>query len=80
MRFCDRSVAIRRPSWGGFTAIVAALLIVSVWLPGGADAAWIDLGGQPLAVDLVSDDGERSVIEITLGGFAAEAVDIEGET
>ena len=80
MKSCYRSIAIRRPSRGGLSAIVAALLMVSAWLPGGAGAAWIDLGGQPLAVDLVADDGQRSVIEITLGGFAAETVIIEGET
>ena len=80
MRSCYRSVAIPRPRRCGLSAIVVALLMVSAWLPGGAGAAWIDLGGQPLAVDLVSDDGQRSVFEITLGGFAADTIDIEGET
>jgi gingipain R len=43
-------------------------------------ASWYDLGGSdPVTVTLLEDDGNRSVIEITLGGFDATPVDIEGE-
>ena len=43
-------------------------------------AAWIDLGGDGVTVSLMESDGARSVIEITLGGFDAEPVDIDGQT
>ena len=49
-------------------------------LPGLATAAWHDLGGsEPASVTVLEDDGTRSVIEVTVGGFDAKAVDIEGE-
>ena len=64
------------------TTIPASVLglLVLVFLPDFADAAWLDLGGsEPVSVTVLEDDGYRSVIEINLGGFDAEAIDIDGE-
>lgn len=63
----------RLPQFG--LALVLTLLFI-----GSASARYVDLGGEPLEVTLLAGDAERSVIEITLGGFDAEAVTIYGET
>jgi len=50
---------------------------------GGLDSGgpgWIDLGGEPFALDLVESDGETSVIELTVGGFFATPIEIEEKT
>ena len=49
-------------------------------LPCAASAEWIDLGGDPVSVNLIESDGGRSVFEITIGGFDAEPVIIDGST
>jgi len=56
-----------------------ACALAILLLPTLAGAAWIDLGGEPVAVRLLEDDGSRSVIEITVGGFQAEPVMIDGQ-
>jgi len=43
-----------------------------------AEARWIDLGGHAATVQLLEDNDDRSVVEITIGGFEAQPVDIEG--
>jgi len=40
---------------------------------------WIDLGGEPFALDLVQSDGTTSVLELTVGGFSAQPIDLEGK-
>ena len=57
-----------------------AFALLACLLPGQAAARWIDLGGDPVAVTLVEQDGPRSLVEIRIGGFAAEPVSIAGET
>ena len=60
--------------------IVVLALVATVLLPGLASAAWHALGdGDPVTVTVLEDDGNRSVIEILIGGFDATAVDIDGE-
>jgi hypothetical protein len=54
------------------------LLLAALLLPASAGARWVDLGGDAVAVRLVDSDGGRSVIEITLGGFEATPVTIDG--
>jgi len=55
-------------------------IVVMAFLPGLASAAWYALGdGDPVTVTVLEDDGNRSVIEIVIGGFDAEVVDIDGE-
>ncbi len=56
------------------------VLGVLTLLAGTAGAAWIDLGGEALDVTVVQADAERTVLEITVGGFDATPVAIEGET
>ncbi|MBM3318585.1 MAG: hypothetical protein FJY75_12105, partial [Candidatus Eisenbacteria bacterium] len=58
----------------------ALLLLAALLLPGHAGARWVDLGGGGLEVRLLDSDGARSVIEISLGGFEATPVAIDGET
>ena len=55
-------------------------LLVLCLLPGLAGAKWIDLGGEPLDITLLESDGQRSVVRITLGGFEATPVTIDGST
>jgi hypothetical protein len=45
-----------------------------------AGAEWIDLGGDDFEVRLIESDGLRTIYEITVGGFDAEPVLIDGET
>ena len=60
--------------------VMVLVIVAMTFLSGTASAAWRDLGGsEPATVTVLEDDGSRSVIEITIGGFDAEAVDIEGE-
>ncbi len=52
-----------------------------LWLlAGSAGARWVDLGGGALDVTLIESDGQRSVIDVTLGGFEATPVEIDGAT
>ncbi len=61
-------------------APLAVFVLAIVLAPAVASAGWVDLGGQdPVQVRLVSDDGTRSVVEITIGGFEADAVTIDGQ-
>ena len=70
----------RRLSFGAYLCLSVLGLVATGFLPGLAGAAWLDLGGNdPVTVTLLEDDGNRSVIEITIGGFDAKAVDIDGE-
>jgi len=70
----------RRLSLDAYLCISVLVLMATCFLPGLAGAAWLDLGGsEPVTVTLLEDDGNRSVIEITIGGFDAKAVDIQGE-
>ena len=60
--------------------IVVLVFVAMTLLPGLASAAWRDLGGsEPATVTVLEDDGTRSVIEVIVGGFDAQPVDIEGE-
>jgi len=72
MRFSRASRASFRPVW---TCLLALCILL---LAGPAAARWVDLGGEPINVELVEFDGERSVVEVTIGGFEAEPVDIDG--
>jgi hypothetical protein len=63
--------------WSKLT--VAGLLVAPALSPGLALAEWIDLGGgDPVAVQVLQDDASRTVLEITVGGFEAEPVVIDG--
>jgi len=53
-------------------------LLALALLPGLAGAKWVDLGGDPLSLSLLESDGERSVVRVTLGGFEADPVTIDG--
>jgi hypothetical protein len=53
---------------------------VLLLLAGSAGARWVDLGGGALDVTLLESDGQRSVLEVTVGGFEATPVDIDGAT
>lgn len=61
-----------------FLALLPALLL-AVALP-AAHAEWVDLGGGALEVRAVEYDGERTVIEMSLGGFTALPEEIDGKT
>jgi len=60
------------------TSLALAFAVLALLASGQAQARWIDLGGEPVEVRLVESDGSRSLIEITIGGFEAEAIDIDG--
>jgi len=60
------------------TGLLSVLMTV-IFAP-MAGAEWIDLGGGGLEVNLVETDGARTVYEILIGGFEAEAVQIQGST
>jgi len=45
-----------------------------------AQAIWIDAGGGPLEVSAIESDDNRTVLEMTLGGFEAVPVEIDGQT
>ncbi len=63
--------------WSKLT--VTGLLVALALTPGLALAEWIDLGGgDPVAVQVLQDDARRTVLEITVGGFDAEPVVIDG--
>jgi subtilisin-like proprotein convertase family protein len=60
--------------------VMVLVIVAMTLLSGPANAVWRDLGGnEPVTVTVLEDDGSRSVIEVTVGGFEAKAVDIEGE-
>jgi uncharacterized cupredoxin-like copper-binding protein len=66
---------------GRIGSLLAGLaVLLTALLPGTAAASWIDLGGAPATVTLVESDGSRSVLEITIGGFEAVPVTINGKT
>jgi len=72
-----------RPSRSPHTSHLFQLLALglgALFLAGSAGARWIDLGGQPLDVTLIESDGERTVLEVTVGGFEATPVEIDGAT
>ena len=60
-----------------FVALSVCLLAV---LPSGARAEWIDLGGEPLTVTVLSSEDDRTVLEVQVGGFSADPVAIDGDT
>ncbi len=66
----------RRPRF--FSGLLGMILLVGLAFP--ASAMWIDLGGDDFAVRMLESDGQRTVYEITVGGFDAEPVLIGGET
>ncbi len=68
------------PRVSRFALPLAACLLTVLTFSGPAEARWIDLGGRPLEIALIESDGERTVLEVTLGGFEAEPVTIDGET
>jgi hypothetical protein len=55
------------------------ILLAAMLLSAPAGARWIDLGGGPVEVRLVDSDGDRNTVEITVGGFEATPVTIEGD-
>jgi len=60
------------PAWWGLCLLLAVTCVST------AEARWIDLGGEAVTVNLLEDDGSRSVVEIVIGGFDAEPVAIDG--
>jgi hypothetical protein len=70
--------AIVRQEWARAATLLAVLLILALFSQPVA-ARWIDLGGDPVTVTLLESDASRSVVEITVGGFEAEPVLIQGE-
>ena len=66
----------RRPR---FLSGLFSILLLTCFVP-LAGAEWIDLGGDDFEVRLIESDGLRTVYEITVGGFDAEPVLIDGET
>ncbi len=60
------------------TLVFAFLSVLSLFP--SAHAEWIDLGGDPFLVRIVEADHDRTVIELTLEGFDAVPVEIDGET
>ncbi len=72
------------PSRSAYTSHALRLLTLGLgvlWLlAGSAEARWVDLGGGALDVTLIESDGQRSVIDVTLGGFEATPVVIDGAT
>jgi hypothetical protein len=64
-----------------YRSMVAGLLALLALAPGLALAEWIDLGGgDPVAVQVLRDDARSTVLEITVGGFEAVPMDIDGAT
>ncbi len=59
-------------------ALLPALLVAAVFP--AANAEWVDLGGGALDVSAIETDGQRTVIELSLGGFHALPVEIDGES
>jgi hypothetical protein len=69
------------PSAASARSCLAVLIILlAVSIPATSGARWIDLGGEAVTVNLVEDDGYRTVFEVRIGGFEAEEVSIGGET
>ncbi len=66
----------RRPR---FLSGLFCFLLLTCFVP-LAGAEWIDLGGDDFEVRLIESDGLRTIYEITVGGFDAEPVLIDGET
>ncbi len=62
-----------------FLALLTLVLLVG-GIPPSAQAKWVDLGGNELEVTVLQSDGERTVIEFSVGGFDAQPVEINGET
>ena len=60
-----------------FLALFGLMLMAGV---PSAQAIWIDVGGGPLEVSAIDSDDNRTVLEMTLGGFEAVPVDIDGQT
>ena len=74
MRFRDWSTPQRT------LRATVGLALFALLLPVSASADWIDLGGDGVAVTVLESDEQRSLIEVTIGGFEASAVDIDGQT
>ncbi len=62
-----------------FLSGLFCLFLLTCFAP-SAGAEWIDLGGDDFEVRLIESDGQRTVYEITVGGFDTEPVMIDGET
>ncbi len=56
------------------------IVVLTGLIPTLASAEWFDLGGAPVAVDVIEYDGQRTVYEVSVGGFDAEPVEIDGRT
>jgi len=74
MRSCQLLGAGNRLFQTVLLAFSLLLIAGPVW------AEWMDLGGDPAAVRVLESDGQRTVLEITVGGFEAAPVDIDGKT
>ncbi|MFH1841869.1 MAG: C25 family cysteine peptidase [bacterium] len=61
-----------------FQKVLLAFLLLLI--AGPAWAEWMDLGGDPAVVRVLESDGQRTLLEITVGGFEADPVDIDGKT
>jgi len=61
-------------------ACAIILAVVALTLPGPATARWVELGGEPVTVEMIESNAERSVVEITIGGFEISDLTIDGET
>ncbi|MFH1143857.1 MAG: C25 family cysteine peptidase [Candidatus Eisenbacteria bacterium] len=75
------SVLAHRPRLSLWFATL--VLLAAACLPAAVAAAWVDLGGDPLApvtVSVLQSDDERTVLEIEIGGFSAEPLLIDGRT
>ena len=69
-----------RLSPGRLALICASVLLALTLLPGGAGARWIDLGGETAEVTLLESNDTRIVLEVTVGGFQATPITIDGAT
>ncbi|MBD3236437.1 MAG: gingipain R [Candidatus Eisenbacteria bacterium] len=69
-----------RVTLGRSLLLGASLLLALSLLPAGAAARWIDLGGESTEVTLIESSDARTVLEVTVGGFDARPITIDGAT
>ncbi len=67
-----------RPVFCHSSRWLITVFFLSIILVTSAPAEWFDHGGQAPEISLIESDSERSVIEMTIGGFEAIPVTIDG--
>ena len=64
-----------------FTAIVSVMFALGMSLGAQADNQWVDLGAAPqqgVQISVLEAEPTRTVVELRLGGYWLDAVEIEG--